>query len=86
MEDNNIQELEKMYLDLIQPKRLVEYFPSDIEFVEWLQLGTTDELQWCLKAFERDELFSHCILIKKQIDLRGWYTRTIPWPVGHTLT
>ena len=71
MEDNNIQELEKMYLDLIQPKRLVEYFPSDIEFVEWLQMGTNDELQWCLKAFERDELFSHCILIKKQIDLRG---------------
>lgn len=70
-EHTNIQELEKLYLDLIQPSKLITHFTTDMEFVEWLQLGTTDELQWCLKAFERDELFSHCILIKKQIDLRG---------------
>lgn len=70
-DSGNLQELEQMYLDLIQPSKLIQQFPTDIEFVEWLQLGTRDELQWCLRAFERDELFSHCILIKRQIDLRG---------------
>lgn len=67
----NIQELEELYLDLIQPEKLIQHFPTDMEFVEWLTLGTADELQWCLKAFEEAELFSHCTLIKQQIDLRG---------------
>ena len=44
----NIQELEELYLDLIQPRKLITHFTNDMEFVEWLQLGTTDELQWCL--------------------------------------
>lgn len=70
-DSGSLQELEEMYLDLIQPSKLIQHFPTDMEFVEWLNLGTTDELQWCLKAFERAELFSHCILIKQQIDLRG---------------
>jgi|TARA_B100000767_G_scaffold228092_1_gene218311 hypothetical protein len=69
-DSGNLQELEQMYLDLIQPDKLIQHFPTDMEFVEWLGLGTHDELQWCLKAFERAELFSHCILIKRQIDLR----------------
>ena len=69
-EHTNIQELEKLYLDLIQPSKLITHFTTDMEFVEWLNLGTTDELQWCLKAFEKAELFSHCQLIKQQIDLR----------------
>ncbi len=67
----SLEELEQMYLDLIQPSKLIQHFPTDMEFVEWLNLGTTDELQWCLKAFEKAELFSHCQLIKQQIDLRG---------------
>ena len=70
-DSGSLQELEEMYLDLIQPSKLIQHFPTDMEFVEWLNLGTTDELQWCLKAFERAELFSHCALIKQQIDLRG---------------
>ena len=70
-ESGSLEELEQMYLDLIQPNKLIQHFPTDMEFVEWLNLGTADELQWCLKAFEQAELFSHCQLIKQQIDLRG---------------
>ena len=66
----SLEELEQMYLDLIQPNKLIQHFPTDMEFVEWLNLGTTDELQWCLKAFEKAELFSHCTLIKQQLDNR----------------
>ena len=50
-ESGSLEELEQMYLDLIQPNKLIQHFPTDMEFVEWLNLGTTDELQWCLKAF-----------------------------------
>lgn len=69
-DSGSLEELEQMYLDLIQPNKLIQHFPTDMEFVEWLNLGTLNELQWCLKAFEEAELFNHCILIKQQIDLR----------------
>lgn len=68
---DGLEELEQLYLSLIQPEKLIQHFPTDMEFIEWLTLGTADELQWCLKAFEEAELFSHCALIKQQIDLRG---------------
>ena len=71
LDPTNLRELEELYMDLIQPEKIIQHFSTDIEFVEWLNLGTADELQWCLKAFERAELFSHCQLIKQQIDLRG---------------
>lgn len=65
----NDEELEKMYIDLIQPKNLVEYFIDDEDFREWVQMGTADEMRWALKAFERDELYRYCKIIKEEIDL-----------------
>jgi desulfoferrodoxin (superoxide reductase-like protein) len=66
--EEHIKGLELMYLDLIQPKKLIEHFNTDDEFVEWLQLGNAKDLRLTLEAFERDELYSHCKLIKEEID------------------
>ena len=65
----NEEELEKMYIDMIQPKNLVEYFTDDEDFREWVQMGTSEEMRWALKAFERDELYRYCKIIKEEIDL-----------------
>lgn len=70
LDPTNLRELEELYMDLIQPQKIIQHFPTDMEFVEWLALGTTNELQWCLKAFEKAQLFNHCTLIKQQIDNR----------------
>ena len=64
-----MNELEKMYLDLIQPSKLVEYFLDEQDFREWLRLGGPEEMRWALKAFENEELYSHCKIIKEEIEL-----------------
>lgn len=65
------EEMERIYLDMIEPHKLIQHFPTDQEFTEWLGIGDKDDLGWTLKAFEEAELFNHCILIKKEIDNRG---------------
>jgi len=64
---SNIKELEQMYLDLIQPTNLIELFEDDQDFRDWLRMGTKEEMGWALKAFERDELYSYCKIIKEEI-------------------
>tara|TARA_B110000902_G_C13905966_1_gene436284 strand:- start:103 stop:315 length:213 start_codon:yes stop_codon:yes gene_type:complete len=64
---NNVEGMEEMYLDLIQPSNLIELFENTDEFRDWLQMGTMEEMGWALKAFERDELYSYCKIIKEEI-------------------
>lgn len=64
---NSIEGMEEMYLDLIQPSNLIELFENTDEFRDWLQMGTIEEMGWALKAFERDELYSYCKIIKEEI-------------------
>jgi len=64
---NNVEGMEEMYLDLIQPSNLIELFENTDEFRDWLQMGTIEEMGWALKAFERDELYSYCKIIKEEI-------------------
>ena len=63
-----MDELERMYLDLIQPKKLVEHFEDEEEFREWLRIGTTEEMRWALRAFESEELYRYCKIIKEEIE------------------
>ena len=42
---------------------------SKQEFIEWLQLGTKEDLQSCLDAFLDCELYEYCVLIKQEIDI-----------------
>lgn len=64
---NSIEGMEEMYLDLIQPSNLIELFENTEDFRDWLQMGTIEEMGWALKAFERDELYSYCKIIKEEI-------------------
>jgi|AOAMet11_17_M020_2_1038521.scaffolds.fasta_scaffold82586_1 hypothetical protein len=64
----DLEKLEKMYLDLIQPKKLIEHFETDEDFIEWLRIGSPEEMGWALKAFETAELYRYCKLIKDEIE------------------
>jgi hypothetical protein len=63
-----MDEMEQMYLDLIQPKKLIEYFLDEQDFREWLRMGGVEEMGWALRAFEREELYNHCKIIKEEIE------------------
>lgn len=64
----DLEKLEKMYLDLIQPKKLIEHFETDEDFIEWLRIGSVEEMSWALKAFETAELYRYCKIIKDEIE------------------
>jgi len=66
-----LRAIETAYLDLVQPSKLVEYFENDVEFKEWAELGSASDLRVCLKAFERDELFHHCSIIKEVLIMKA---------------
>ena len=65
---SNVEGMEQMYIDLINPKVLLEHFESDEDFIDWLRIGTVEEMGWALKAFENEELYRHCSIIKKEIE------------------
>jgi hypothetical protein len=62
-------ELERMYIDLINPTVLIEHFEDEDDFLDWLRIGTVEEMGWALKAFEAAELYRYCKLIKDEIEL-----------------
>jgi hypothetical protein len=70
IDDMNPEELEQLYLDLIDPARLITFFEDDEEFIEWVQMGEDQDLVWTLRAFEKEELYHHCGLIKNEIEHR----------------
>lgn len=58
-----------MYKRIIKPSNLVKGIKN---FDEWLNLATCKkDLECCLKAFEDDELYEYCVLIKEKIDNYG---------------
>ena len=64
----SVEEIEEMYLELIQPPTFIELFETDNDFREWLQIGTKEEMGWALKAFERYELYNYCKIIKEEME------------------
>jgi hypothetical protein len=62
---DHIEALELMYSELVQPSKLIEYFESDAEFKEWAELGTSEDIRAALIAFEKDELYDHCTILKQ---------------------
>jgi hypothetical protein len=64
----NSEELERMYIDLINPTVLIEHFEDEDDFLDWLRIGTVEEMGWALKAFEAAELYRYCKLIKDEIE------------------
>ena len=61
---DHLNALELAYSELVQPRKLIEYFEDDQEFKEWAEMGTLQDLRAALIAFERDELYDHCVILK----------------------
>ena len=38
------------------------------EFIEWANLGTQSDLRSALIAFEKDELYDHCVILKQVLE------------------
>lgn len=68
LEKDHLRALEEHYSQLVQPNKLIEMFKSREEFIEWAELGTASDLRAALIAFERDELYDHCKMLKMVLD------------------
>lgn len=68
MSDAYLRALELRYSLLVQPKKLIEYMSTPEEFIEWAKLGTQSDLRSALIAFEKDELYDHCIILKQVLE------------------
>jgi hypothetical protein len=62
-----MEQLNDLYLELINPNHLITLFKSDLEFESWCECGDLEALQCTLKAFEDEELYEHCAIIFKVI-------------------
>ena len=52
--------------DPLHPFSIVSLFDNDAEFIEWLKLGTVNDLNEMLEQFKMfEELYEHCALIVK---------------------
>jgi hypothetical protein len=60
--------LTQLYVELIIPTSILEYFKTDEEFRSWCETGEVDDLIHALKVFEDYELYEHCAIIKNVID------------------
>lgn len=61
------EELNNAYNDLIQPNKLIHHFKTDEEFVQWLFYGEILDLYATLRAFEDEEMYEYCAMIRDVI-------------------
>ena len=65
-----LHDLEKKYSELINPNKMIELFNTDQEFKEWAEMGTPEDIRAALIAFEKEELFNHCIILKEVLNTK----------------
>lgn len=70
MHNDYMKRLEDEYIALIQPKKLIEHFKDIEEFKEWAELGTPADIRAAIKAFEKDELFIHCVILNDVLNTK----------------
>lgn len=66
--DDYLRDLEQKYSEMINPKRMIQMFDTEAEFTEWAEMGTPEDIRAALIAFEKEELFNHCIILKKVLN------------------
>jgi len=66
--DDYLRSLEQKYSELINPNKMIELFNTDQEFKEWAEMGTPEDIRAALIAFEKEELFNHCIILKEVLN------------------
>jgi len=59
------RELEKAYLSLIEPTNFIQIFSTEKEFIDWLLLGSREDIECSLKAFEEAEEYRWCSVIQR---------------------
>lgn len=59
--------INEAYLQIVNPINLVSHFKTQKEFENWLDIGTKKDLECALKAFEKEELYEYCEIIKNKI-------------------
>ena len=62
------KDINLLYEFLTNPEELIKNFKTDLEFIDWLKLGTKEDLIYTLKAFEESEMYKYCTLIKERIE------------------
>lgn len=62
-----MEQLNDLYLELINPNYLITLFKSDEEFRSWCECGDLDALYCTLQAFEDEELYEYCQIIFETI-------------------
>ena len=67
---NHLRDLERRYSELINPKNIISMFDNETEFTEWAEMGTTEDVRAALIAFEKEELFDHCIILKRVLNTK----------------
>ena len=68
--DDYLRSLEQKYSELINPSKMIELFNTDQEFKEWAEMGTPEDIRAALIAFEKEELFNHCIILKEVLNTK----------------
>lgn len=66
-----MREIDNSYYELIEPTNFRKVIGNEDQFIEWVEMGTKEDLISALKEFENAELYEDCIIIKKYIDDYG---------------
>lgn len=59
--------LQKIYEYITHPRNLLKYFKTREDFIKWLDLGSKEDLEYALEAFEKEELYEYCVIIRDKI-------------------
>ena len=70
MDENELNNIVKIYEELAKPENWVKLFPDMTSFKKWIKLGSMSEIQTTLKSFEEAELYEHCAIILEVINER----------------
>ena len=63
-----LSEFIEIYKESIIPSYFIQNFNNKQEFVKWLKKGTFEDIQSALEAFENEEMYHECGIIKEVID------------------
>ena len=60
---DEIELLNSMYVDAKKPSNIIEGMDYD-EFVDWLELGTAEDIKCAMVEFKKDGLSDHVAIMK----------------------
>ena len=70
MDENELNNIVKIYEELAKPENWVKLFPDMTSFKKWIKMGSMSEIQTTLKNFEEAELYEHCAVILEVLNER----------------